>query len=262
MQLPSIVRNIETGSLLQAFGYGLLITTVAILVRILWVFPGQYIPMWFANLRKKHKEKIDWRYVLIISWTGMRGVVSLAAAMAIPLTLADGTAFPHRDLILFITFCVIFLTLVVHGLSLRLLIRLLKIKPDRVKEMEEENELRKDIGIKALNYIDEHIAGDKFSEDVVLRLRSKYEINLRLVSEKDEDTHPVGHRANLTLMQYAKAQKHVLDFERAMIIKLHKEAAAASDILKKLERELDIEESRLSEQLKRAKNNEVGGYRG
>ncbi len=262
MQLPSILRTIEAGSLLQAFGYGILITTVAILVRILWVFPGAYLPLWIANLRKKHKEKIDWRYVLIISWAGMRGVVSLAAALAIPLTLADGRAFPQRDMILFITFCVIFLTLVVHGLSLRILIRMLKIKPDLAKAREEENEIRKHIGTQAVAFIDEHIADGKFEDEVVRRLRSKYEINLRLVSEQGDEDKPLGHKANMTLMEYAKAQKHVLDFERQIIIKLHKEAAMTSDVLKKLEHELDIEESRLSEQLKRMKSDEVGGYRG
>ncbi|MCD6011489.1 MAG: Na+/H+ antiporter [Flavipsychrobacter sp.] len=262
MQLPSIVKNIETDSLLQAFGYGVLITTVAILVRILWVFPGAYLPLWIANLRKKHKEKIDWRYVLVISWAGMRGVVSLAAAMAIPLTLADGSAFPQRDMILFITFCVIFLTLVVHGLSLRLLIKRLKIRPDLAKAREEENEVRKHISTQAIAFIEANIADGKYDEEVVHRLRTKYEINLRLVSEKGDAEKPVGHRAHMTLMQYARAQKHVLDFERQIIIRLHKEAAMDSDVLKKLEHEMDIEESRLSEQLKRAKADEVGGYRG
>lgn len=262
MQLPSILRTIETGSLLAAFGYGVLITTVAIVVRIIWVFPGAYVPLWIANLRKQHKEKIDWRYVLIISWAGMRGVVSLAAAMALPLTLADGSRFPQRDMILFITFCVIFLTLVVHGLSLRILIKYMKITPDTARAREEENEIRKHIGSQAIGYIDQHIAGGKFEDEVVQRLRSKYEINLRLVSEKEEEDKPIGHKANMTLMEYAKAQKHVLDFERQIIIKLHRDAAMTSDVLKKLEHELDIEESRLSEQLKRMKNEEVGGYRG
>lgn len=262
MQLPSIMRNIKGDSLLQAFGYGVLITTVAIIVRIMWVFPGAYVPLWFANLRKKHKEHIDWRYVLVISWAGMRGVVSLAAAMAIPLTLADGTAFPQRDMILFITFCVIFLTLAVHGLSLRLIIRLMKIKPDIEKAKQEENEIRHHICAQALSFIDEHITVGKYAEEAVLRLRSKYEINLRLVSEEDEAAHLAVHKANTTLLEYAKAQKRVLDFERSVIIKLHRDAAMSSDILKKLERELDIEESRLTEQLKRGNGGEIGGYRG
>jgi monovalent cation/hydrogen antiporter len=261
MQMPSIVKDLENSSLPSAVGYGLLITTVAIIVRILWVFPGAYIPLWFSNRGRKNKEVIDWRNVLIISWTGMRGVVSLASAMAVPLTLADGKAFPQRDMILFITFCVIFFTLVVHGLTLRLLVRFLKISPDIARARQEEDEIRKSIGEEAISFIDKNIAGGAFEDEVVERLRSKYEINLRLVSEEEGQVRP-GIKANTTLLQYAKAQKHVLDFERGLIIKLHKDAAAASDVLKKLEHELDIEESRLSEQLKRAKNNEVGGYRG
>ncbi len=250
MQLPSIIANIERGSLVTAIGYGVLITTVAVVVRIVWVFPGAYIPMLLSKKGAKVREPLGWRYVTIIAWTGMRGVVSLASALAIPLTLTDGSNFPQRDMILFVTFCVIFLTLVVHGLSLRLLIRFLKIEPDHLKAKREEDEIRKKVGIEALDFIDKHIANE-YDEEAVQRLRSKYEINLRLVTENDDPATLMHTSANNILIGYAKAQKHVLDFERALIIKLHKEAAAASEILKKLEHELDIEESRLSEQLKR-----------
>jgi Na+/H+ antiporter len=250
MQLPGIVRDIEKHSLFDAFGYGLLVTTVAIIVRILWVFAVS-IPL---TKKKNNLKKTDWREVFIISWTGMRGVVSLASAMAIPLTLVDGNAFPQRNLILFITFCVIFFTLVVHGLSLRVLIKYLRINPDLYKEKREENEIRKKIGTEAIVFIEKNIASDQlFAEEVILRLKSKYEINLQQASEDLEEKIEARISANALLLQYAEAQKKVLDFERMMIIKLHKEAAAASDILKKLEHELDIEESRIGQQLRRIK---------
>jgi monovalent cation/hydrogen antiporter len=253
MQLPSILMDIERGSLLNALGYGVIITTVAILVRIIWVFPVAHSGFWSFGKKKKQEQGFEWRDVVIISWAGMRGVVSLASAMAIPLSLANGDAFPQRNLILFITFCVIFFTLVVHGLSLRLLVGYLKISPDPIKERQEENDIRKRIVMESLDFIDNNIANGTYADEVVTRLRSKYEVNLQLVTEDTDEEESVQSVLNNTLLQYATAQKEVLDFERGMIIKLHKEAAAGSDILKKLEHELDIEESRIGQQLKRVK---------
>jgi len=252
LQLPGILTHIEEGSLLKAFGYGVLITTVAIVVRIVWVFPGTYIPIWLSRKSKHRREMIDWRSVAIISWAGMRGVVSLASALAIPLTLANGQAFPQRDMILFITFCVIFLTLVVHGLSLRLFIRVLKISPDHAKEEQEEKVIRKHLATQALAFIDKKILSSEIDESVLERLRSKYEINLRSVSEKDVNT-ALHKNANTMLLQYAKAQKEVLDHERSVLVTLHKDGVVPSEILKRIEYEMDIEESRVDEQIRRVK---------
>ncbi len=248
MQLPAIVADIERHSLLDALGYGILITSVAIIVRIIWVFPVAYL----AGRSKKNKS-LGWRDVFIISWTGMRGVVSLASALALPLTLADGSAFPQRNMILFVTFCSIFFTLVVHGLSLRMLIKFLKISPDPKKEKREENEVRKKIGAGAIEFINEHIANGQFTPAAVDRLKSKYEINLKQAIQDMEQEETDEPGAGIILKQYAEAQKIVLDFERKMIIQLHKHGATDSDILKKLEHELDIEESRVGQKLRRMK---------
>ena len=103
--------------------YALLISLAVILVRALWVFPATYLPrLIFKKLRKRDPYP-KWQHVAVVAWTGMRGVVSLAAALALPLTIQDRSSFPGRDLILFLTFIVILATLVVQGLSLPLLIR-------------------------------------------------------------------------------------------------------------------------------------------
>lgn len=251
MQLPGIMANVEKDSLVVALGYGVLITTVAIVVRILWVFPAAYFPVWFS--KKEKQQPINWRSVLVISWTGMRGVVSLASALAIPLTLSNGQDFPQRDMILFITFCVIFFTLVVHGLSLRLLVRVLKISPDHIKEQQEENKIRKKMTTESLYFIDKNIADKNLDADVLKRLRNKYEINLRILNEKEMKNSDEPVRGSVLLLQYTQAQKDVLDFERAMLLQFHKDDMASSELLKKLEHELDIEESRLNEQMKRVR---------
>src|SRR5206468_8038243 len=118
-------------------GYALLISLAVILIRILWVFPATYLPrLLFKSIRERDPYPA-WQHVTVVAWTGMRGVVSLAAALSIPLTLQNGAPFPGRDLILFLTFIVILATLVVQGLSLPWLIHRLGIEDDKAAEKEE-----------------------------------------------------------------------------------------------------------------------------
>src|SRR6516165_3000192 len=108
-----------------------------IVVRIVWVFTSTYLlRLMSASLRKSDPYPV-WQNVTIVAWTGMRGVVSLAAALAVPLTLENGSPFPGRDLILFLTFVVILATLVVQGLSLPPIIRWLKVEDDGLTDKEE-----------------------------------------------------------------------------------------------------------------------------
>ncbi len=254
MQLPAIIANIEKDSLLAALGYGALITLVAIVVRVLWVFPGAYIPVWLSKKGLRDTRKIDWRYVTVIAWTGMRGVVSLAAALAIPLTLNNGDDFPQRHMILFITFCVIFFTLVVQGLSLPFLIKFLKIANDDSRQIEEEKKVRRMLALQVVSYIDQQLDRQENDDRVVRRLRNKYIARVKLAGGIHEaaDKGKEGQSTVTDLyMQYANVQKALIDFERALLVDMHKEDAASSHILKKLQDELDIEESRLTVQLNR-----------
>lgn len=254
MQLPRIIANIEKKSLIDALGYGALITAVAIVVRILWVFPGAYIPVWLSKKGLRDTRKIDWRYVTVISWTGMRGVVSLAAALAIPLTLNNGEEFPQRNMILFITFCVIFFTLVVQGLSLPFLIKLLNISNDDTKQIDEEKKVRRMLALQVVAFIDGKLEVKDNDERVIRRLRNKYTARVKLAGGVHAPIE-AGQENQTTVtdlyMQYANVQKSLLDFERALLVDMHKEDAASSSILKKLQDELDIEESRLTVQLNR-----------
>jgi len=252
MQLPQIVDDIEKGSLLQAIGYGLLITLVAIVVRILWVFPGAYLPRLLSRPTKF--KTLGWRNVAIISWTGMRGVVSLASALAIPLTLSNGQDFPQRELILFITFCVIFCTLVFQGLSLPFIIRLLKIKNDGTRDIVEENRVRKLLAERCLLFIEDKFNDESVNEHVAQRIRSKYETQLKLVETRDgKRSVAAGKAADSIFAAYLQAQRDVLDYERGLLIQMHKDDAADNNILREIEFELDIEESRLNGQMKRIK---------
>src|SRR5260370_15067883 len=122
LQLPRILHTLSGHSLKQLVWHGALISCAAILVRIAWVFTSTYLlRLMSASLRKRDPYPA-WQNVAIVAWTGMRGDVSLVSPLAVPLTLSDGSPFPGRDYILFITFCVILATLVLQGLRLPVLI--------------------------------------------------------------------------------------------------------------------------------------------
>ena len=155
LDLPQIVSGLET-DLFTAFGYGVLITVILVITRIVAAYGAVFITMIMRNfITVADRQNPGWKVPALIGWTGMRGVVSLATALSIPLTLHDGTPFPHRNLILFITFVVILLTLVVQGLTLPFLIKKFKIQdPDFTRSEKEidyeiRNELAK-IGVKRI----------------------------------------------------------------------------------------------------------------
>ncbi|HTU59551.1 MAG TPA: Na+/H+ antiporter [Polyangiales bacterium] len=121
LQLPIVVEDLRTSSLLDAVSFGLLISLAAIAVRLAWTFAAAFLPSLLPA-----RQRPDWKLVTLVGWAGMRGVVSLAAALAIPAALPDGQAFPQRSLLVFVTFVVILVTLVAQGLSLPPLVRALR----------------------------------------------------------------------------------------------------------------------------------------
>src|SRR5882757_276977 len=171
LQLPEILHRIHEHSeytVRALTGYALVISVALILIRILWVFPATYLPrLIFKKLCAKDPYP-NWRHVTVVAWTGMRGVVSLAAALALD------DALPGRDLILFLTFMVILATLVVQGLSLPALIRWLGIKDDGAAERE-EREARLQANRAALARLDEIGERDPTKTDALQRLRVEYE---------------------------------------------------------------------------------------
>lgn len=122
LSLPEIVAGLGAYSISDGIIYGLVISAIVIALRFLWVYPNLHFPRWF--LPKERKEPSPgWKLPMVMSWAGMRGVVSLATALSIPMMMNDGTVFPYRNLIVFVTFIVIFVTLVFQGLTLPFLIK-------------------------------------------------------------------------------------------------------------------------------------------
>lgn len=249
MQLPTIYNNIDRGDVKHAIFYSLIITIIVITVRVIWVFPGSYLAS-KSQKKSRREQPLHWKEIAVISWTGMRGVVSLASALAIPLALNNGHPFPQRDMILFITFCVIFLTLVGQGITLPYLIKSLNIPQDNTSEKQEELEARQYIAQDVLGYIDQNILQEEINDIVLDRLKIKYSTRISFTKGIDNNGSTTDAETMKMFTQYVVAQKFLLDHERALIVDMHKKGTFSSKVLKRLEHELDIEETRLIEQLK------------
>jgi CPA1 family monovalent cation:H+ antiporter len=238
LQLPEIIKGLGNFSLGEAFAYGALISVATIVLRIIWVFPGAYIPRWlFKSIREREKD-FSARFPAVIAWSGMRGVVSLAAALALPLTIGD-KPFPNRDLILFITFAVIFATLVLQGLTIPRLIRWLGIKPDGTDE-QQEHEARLKVAASIIEHIEENYSLS-LTDTVLSQIKSKYEIRIEKMREEDN-----RKMSNEQIKEYQRIQNDLLKAERQFYLELRRSHKMGDEVYRKLEYELDLEEERLT----------------
>jgi monovalent cation/hydrogen antiporter len=247
LQLPGVLRALSGHdiSVQRLVWYALLISFAVIVIRLLWVFPAAYLPrLMFKSIRERDPYP-SWRHVTLIGWTGMRGVVSLAAALAIPLTLdgmPDGTPFPGRDLILFLTFVVILATLIVQGLSLPLLIRWLGVEDDGSMEIE-EREARLKANQAALARLNEIGEREPAKADALQRLRIEYEDHIRQVEGAELEN--AGTPLRLFSSEFERLSHEALQVERRTILQLRNEDAIADEVLRRIQRDIDLAEARL-----------------
>ena len=259
LQLPGILKQLPEYKISTLIGYGLLISAATILVRILWVFASASLSRFFRSKNKdgksitEHAEENDdtWKNVVIVAWTGTRGVISMAAALALPLTLRNGKLFTQRPLILFLCFVVIFVTLVVQGFSLPLLIRLLKVKPS-VNEDKEEKELQLYLDKSTLHFIDYEF-DPKPNPDIVKELKIKYEQSTaKLVKEIGTHTRNERKKVQLpvrSLTPLQEAQIEISRFQRDLLLKLHKDGNFSDTAIRNVERDMDIDELKFNQLL-------------
>jgi Na+/H+ antiporter len=241
LQLRSVVEGLDEYTAGQLVSYALLTSLTVILVRMVWVFPATYVPRWASRRIRERDPSPPWRSVSVIAWTGMRGVISLAAALALPLQTASGVQFPGRDLIIFLTFCVILATLVVQGLSLPVLIRALGLEDDRIGDKEETHG-RISIAEAALERLDELVDEDWVREDTVERIRSLYSYRRnRFASRFDGDPEGVEVRS----AAYQRLMAELLGAQRLRLIMMRDEGNIGDEVMHRIERDLDLEESRL-----------------
>jgi CPA1 family monovalent cation:H+ antiporter len=245
LQLPIILRSMDAGTISHAIFYGIVISIVTILVRIIWVFPGTYLPRFLSKRIRETEPYPSWKAVFIVAWSGMRGVVSLAAALSIPLTLSTGEAFPQRNLILFIAFIVILITLVLQGLSLPFLIKKLDIE---VKDNEKEHhlEIQMNLASAVLSHINNNYADEAQTNDAFRQLKERYE---HLVETRTKQLSK-KEKAPSYIIAYRKALLELIDVRRNALEELRKEGKYRDELIRNIEKEIDHEEARLRVQVR------------
>jgi Na+/H+ antiporter len=242
LQLPGILRAMNGESLATLICDALLICVAVIVARIAWVIPGVYLPRLLSKKVRAREPKPRWQNVALVAWAGMRGVISLAAAFALPFTLPDGSPFPGRNYILFFTFCVILATLVGQGLTLPFLIRVLKIEDDGVTD-EEERSARIAANQAAIAFLENAGGRDGASREILQRLRAEYDDRMAQLNRCVAES---GNRGgSVATPQYQQLQQQALSAERDTIIQLRNKHVINDKALRRIQRDLDLAEVRL-----------------
>ncbi len=252
LQMPVILDDMAGYDITKMIGYGVIITLVAVITRFMWVFPIAGLVNLFRG--KNNYLWKSWRELFVLSWSGMRGIVSLAAALAMPLTTWDGGHFAARSPILFISFIVILITLVVQGLSLPYVVRRLGVQESEEKILNEERLLRLAIANGSLSFLEKDLA-PQLPAPIAERLREKitrqadYLRDVLDQSEKDavDDSALLRHQE---IRRYFQAESEVLEHQRDILLRLHKAGAFGEEMIERLEQELDVWNFSLREQLK------------
>ena len=240
LQFPAVRASISSYRPSTLLLYGIIFSVLLILLRLAWTFPGALLSYWIRTRFLHHNEGLPpTRQVFVVGWTGMRGVVSLAAALALPTVLRDGSPFPHRNMIVFLTFCVIFVTLVLQGLTLPPLIRFLGLAGGTGPDCE-ELEARRIVTQAALTHLEDASARDSDpSKEVYEDLTHHYRERLASLKVNASPGEVTDHERHMELSLEA------LRVERETAILLRNEGRINDSVLRRIERELDLSESKL-----------------
>jgi len=242
LQLPYILADIPSISLGRLLAKGLLLSAIVILLRMLWVFPGGWAANWIRTRLLHQEEPLpSARAFFLVGWTGMRGVVALAAAISLPVALSDGSPFPHRSVIVFMTYCVIFVTLVMQGLTLPALIRGLGLAGAGGRNPEEDSARRAMIEA-ALAYLRQARESDQPEFGPV------YDDLIRMQEGRltvlEGHTAEEGNYGIENYRRYREVAGTLLGLQRAAILQLRNEDKINDEVLRRLETELDLIEAR------------------
>ncbi|MBW8686842.1 Na+/H+ antiporter [Chitinophaga rhizophila] len=247
LELPEIIDGLGDYSLGEAIRYGIVISLLAIVIRVLWMYPATYIPrLLFKSVRTK-ENRPGWKGPLVIALAGMRGVVSLASALSIPLALDNGSSFPHRNLILFITFVVIFVTLVIQGLLLPVITRWLKLKEidNIVPEVEQETGIRLHLMKVAHAQLQESYGKEIEENELVANLQHQLQSGIAL-STTQLASLECDETEQHEIERYHSIRRHLIGLQRKELFRLKKEHLFDDEILRKQEGLLDLEEAEIS----------------
>lgn len=231
LQLSAIAGQLAPRSAAELIGLGVAVAGTAILARIVWVFPATYVPRILSARLRAREPSAPANAVFVVSWAGMRGAVSLAAALALP------REFPERELVIFLTFCVIAATLVGQGLSLPWLIRRLGVVAGRTAEAEEATArlAAADAAMARLGTLSDEFPGH---QELVDQLRARYSHDLGHVPAAVES---VRDEAELELLEHMEIRNAVVFAQREAVIALRDSGVIGDEVLRRVEQDLDLE---------------------
>ncbi len=243
LELPEIVGGMVPEQRNAAIRDGLLVSLLVIVVRFAWMYPAAYLPRMFSKKIRQREPSPGWRLPTVLSWAGMRGVVSLASALSIPRELANGAPFPHRSTILVITFVVILVTLVGQGLTLPWLVRKLKVQEvdPHVPEDEQEMLLRTRMVRAAID----HLAALPEQSELTTRAHQHFmQLEKNYLNSVDalRRAQQVAHRDDSN----RRMMLGVIHAQRNALVMARKEHTFDDEVVRRMESNLDLEETRLN----------------
>jgi Na+/H+ antiporter len=242
LQLPAIVDALSGHSAQSLIGYGALVVAAVILARFAWVFFIGYLPHLLSRRARERDPVPAWRAKIVLAWSGMRGAVSLAAALALPLTTDAGAPFADRELIVFLTFTVILGTLVLQGLTLPGLIRVLGLEDDGLA-VKEEAKARILAAEAALARLEALVEEDWVREDTAERLRGLYNFRReRFRSRFDSESDGAAEDRSVN---FQRLRRELLDAERQAVVDLRRTGRIDDAVMRRVVRDLDLEDARL-----------------
>jgi len=243
LQLPTIVDGLSGEPWQQVVGYAALVCGVVIAMRFVWSNVTTAIIRAVDRRPSQRARRATWRFRFIGNWSGMRGAVSLAAALALPLHTNAGDPLPGRDLIQFITFSLILVTVVGQGLTLPWLIRTLRVYDDPADEEHEELRARLTIARAALDRVDELEDEEWTREGTIDRVRQLYQFRQRRFKMRAGKIEDDGLEDRS--LAYQRLMHEIYAAQRSELVRLRNERTISAEVMRRVEREIDLEESRL-----------------
>jgi len=242
-RLIPVIRHYSIADLAMA---AVVVCAVIIVTRFVWVFPATYLPRWLVPSIKRYDPSPPWQQPFLLAFTGIRGIVSLAAALAIPFTVADGSPFPDRDLILILTFCILLVTLVGEGLTLPAVTRALGLanagRRERQAERDEEFKVRRRAIEAAIERLEALAESRKLPEVVVGPMRAHHRNRL-----EDVERHNDGNERHKKLAQLGdELELSLIEAERELTNNLYRAGELKDEGRRRIERDLDLRDALLT----------------
>lgn len=247
LELPVIMEGLENYSIRETIYYALIISAIVIVIRIVLVYLSTFIPRLLSRRIREQEKNPGLKLPFVIGWAGMRGVVSLASALAIPLLTDDGKDFPHRNLILFITFVVILATLVFQGLTLPLFIRLLKVEEidEHIPEEEQIESIRLDLAKRCITYLDNNYSYEMEQYETIARIKDQ--LASSITAAEDTGQQKEKKQAFKTVRAlYRKIMLELVALRREGLSRHRLEKHYDDEVIRIMESNLDLEEARLN----------------